>query len=138
MWAIDKACMAYRRGEAGDGHFAPTPAEIRRYAKIFTRRFDDELTKIEKVLTARVIPAPRFFLMGAVTDKARAVGELIAAAGKKAEMACAGKTLDRAPPPEAPEQTIARYLAGLPPVTLSPEAQARAPFHGVDMEENHG
>ena len=35
MWAIDKACMAYRRGEAGDGHLAQTPAEIRRYAKNF-------------------------------------------------------------------------------------------------------
>lgn len=56
LWAVSAACRAYRRGDIGNGTFAPTPGEVRKRAKIYLDHWIDERAKLERILNARVIP----------------------------------------------------------------------------------
>ena len=56
LWAVSAACRAYRRGDIGNGTFAPTPGEVRKRAKIYLDHWVDERAKLERILDARVMP----------------------------------------------------------------------------------
>lgn len=53
FWAADYAIGAFRRGDAGNGRFCPTQAEVRRFALGYTRPYADELNTIDKILDAQ-------------------------------------------------------------------------------------
>jgi hypothetical protein len=55
LFAIEHACKAFRQGKAGDGHWMPTQAEIRRVAEAQVHQFRQEQEAIKTVLAAIVV-----------------------------------------------------------------------------------
>ena len=49
-FAIEAACKDFRTGRAGDGHWAPSAAEIRTQAERLARSYRDELASITEIL----------------------------------------------------------------------------------------
>ena len=136
LWAISNACAAFRTGEAGDGVFVPKVGEIRRYALRQVQRLRNERDKINRVLSAAVLPK----LENNHADVAARVRQMAADCVK--DLQCAGD-LERWQGPNKPdfaesgiEKTEkeraqafldAMELADKPKITLSDEA--RALFH---------
>lgn len=58
MFAVVNACRAFRRGDVGNGRFAPTPGELRVQAKTYIAPWVDERAKLLRVLDAKVLAAP--------------------------------------------------------------------------------
>jgi hypothetical protein len=56
LWAICEACKAFRRAQVGEGVFAPTPGELRKYAQGLTTAWIEERAKLQRILDARVLP----------------------------------------------------------------------------------
>lgn len=50
LWAISRACDDYLTGRAGDGRFAPTPAEISARCRVLMARYVEDKIKIERAL----------------------------------------------------------------------------------------
>lgn len=55
---LREACGRFRRGEVGDGRFAPKAGELRREAMRLAEHWIAERARIERVLAARVLPPP--------------------------------------------------------------------------------
>lgn len=58
LFALTEACRAFRRGDVGNGTFAPTPAELRREALKRILPWTEERAKLGRVLAARVLEPP--------------------------------------------------------------------------------
>jgi hypothetical protein len=56
LFAVEAACKDYRLGKAGDGHWMPTQAEIRRVAESYCSSAVEEAKDIRNILTADIIP----------------------------------------------------------------------------------
>lgn len=49
-WAVKRACEDYLSGRAGDGRFAPTPAELAQRCRSVMSRYVEDKAKIERAL----------------------------------------------------------------------------------------
>ena len=124
MFAIATACRAFRRGEIGDGTWAPKPGRLRQVAEGYARQSAEERTRVRKVLTATVVddstPDP--------TRKAKVLAQARKFVGEMqvhdpAPMARRG----RFSPEEGKVQDLTRLAqeaATTPPPCLSDEARA--------------
>ena len=136
LWAVSAACGAYRMGTVGDGIFAPKVGELRRYALAGVQKLRNEREKINRVLSAAVLPklennhadvAARVRQMAAdcVKDLQRA-GDLERWQGpNKPDFAERG--IEKTEKERAQAFLDAMELADKPKITLSDEA--RALFH---------
>ena len=111
-WAVSQACKEFRQGVVGDGKWAPTQAEIRRQAVAHMGRWQDERTKLTKVLDAKPAAVPssaqrRAQVVQMAKDKLRTIRE----AGRRAEAERSndpGRTEEVEVAEETPEQILAR------------------------------
>lgn len=56
LFAVERACADFRKGNAGDRHWMPTQAEIRLVAEHHAKVWREERAAIGQVLDAKVIP----------------------------------------------------------------------------------
>lgn len=60
LFAIAAAAQAFRRGDVGDGKWAPTPAELRRVAVARIKPLSQQVSDIREILDAKpMLPAER-------------------------------------------------------------------------------
>lgn len=129
LFAIEAACRDFRQGKAGDGHWLPTQAEIRRAANEYARKWQDEYGELRQVIEAKVVPNLEF-----IAPERRARNAKWAR-GVAAEIA-ANASLGRAPrakplsdiTPDEAESNLTRLVSEYPgrPVALSEEALGAA------------
>lgn len=62
-WAIAEACRRWLRGEAGDQNynFAPAPPILRKIAESVTSVVDNQLSVLERLLSAKIVEDPEEF-----------------------------------------------------------------------------
>lgn len=125
FFAVEASCRDFRHGRAGDGHWAPTQAEIRRVAEKHMRQWQDEVASLRRVLDAEIIP-DREIVDQSSRERMKAGFENL-----KAEIAVTNsvgkqsreKSLSEVTPAEA-EGNLERLMAqSSDPITLSAEAR---------------
>lgn len=72
-WAVVGVLRKFRRGDIGDGRFAPTPAEIRKQVVIIAAHLETERKRIERVLRFWGEQQPVDHIRGAIASVARAM-----------------------------------------------------------------
>lgn len=67
-WTVSEACRRFNNGEAGEGTFVPTPAELANECRALLAPVHDELTKLRRVLDAEVYVEPTAEQRGRIAD----------------------------------------------------------------------
>ena len=125
MFAIAAACQAFRRGEIGDGTWAPKPGRLRQVAVGYARQSIEERTRVRKVLTAIVVddsPPDPARKAAALALARKVMGEM--QVHDPAPMARRGRRFSPEVGGVQDLTRLAQEAATTPPPSLSDEARA--------------